>query len=74
MSKKAKPTTDQRIIELVSEINQLREENVRYKAHSVALNEVCWYLATELGDIGPHNQLQLEIIPMDLARRAMKRG
>lgn len=59
------------VIELLAEVNQLREEIVKLTQNSLALNAVCWYLSTEMGLV-EEGQTSIEITPMELARLAIK--
>lgn len=71
--KKLTSNNDPRLLELVMEVNTLRDEIVILKQHSLALNQVTWTLAEGLGLV-EEGQTELEIIPMDLARLAIKRA
>ena len=51
-----------------TEINELRERVVTLTGHSVTLNSVCWFLATELGLVQP-GQTTIMMAPMELARQ-----
>lgn len=65
------PGTPANILGYVQEINALREEVVRLKVHSVALNSVCWYMAEQLGLIG-ENVTAVTYPPMELARKLVE--
>lgn len=59
------------VVELLAEVNQLREEIVNLTRNSLALNAVCWYLATEMSLV-EEGAMSIEMAPMELARLAIK--